>query len=562
MNNSTILFSILFFIFFAISEQAQAQIQPEALQQKVDSLLLETVSELTPGSAVLVVKDKEIILNKGYGLANLDYDIPITPNTVFDLASVAKQFAGYAIALLAEQGVVSEEDDIRTYIPELPDFGHTITIGHLLHHTSGIRDWTSTLPLSGRGFEDVISMDHILRMAYQQEKLNFIPGDEFRYSNTGYNLLAEIVERTTGQRFREWTDQNIFQPLNMDQTLFLDDHSEVIKNRAVGYYRTDDGFHYAPNTLTALGSSSLYSTTTDLANWVMHLMYPSDERKAVVERMLQTHPLSNGNNNNYAYGISQNTFRGTPWISHSGGWASFDTYLTILPEKDLAIVVLSNNSENSFNIVGRIASYYVPRAQQEQQQSSQNEESEEKENLSISDNLLDSYKGTYRLGQGWYVHLTKEDGQLWTQATREDKYPMFAVSDSMFLIPAYGDRTMKFHSDENGKITHLVYNNIISPKMSDETIASLNDRAEYEGEYVSDELNTSYSVMFRDGELRLWHFQNGETGLSQAWKDEFRGTSSYTDLVEFRRNENGDIDGFYVSQYRAKNQFFKKTNPN
>ncbi len=558
VKNSTILFPILFFSFIAISIQAQVQIQPEVLEYKVDSLLLETVSELTPGSAVLVVKDKEIILNKGYGLANLDYDIPITPNTVFDLASVSKQFAGYAIALLAEQGVLSEKDDVRKYIPELPEFGHAITIGHLLHHTSGIRDWTSTLPLSGRGFEDVISMDHILRMAFQQEELNFIPGDEYRYSNTGYNLLAEIVERTSGQTFREWTDQNIFQPLSMTQTIFLDDHNEVIKNRAVGYYRVDEGFHYVPNTLTALGSSSLYSTTTDLANWVKHLMYPSDDRKAVVERMLQTQPLSNGNNNNYAYGISKNTFRGTPWISHSGGWASFNTYLTILPEQDLAIVVLNNNSENSFNIAVRIASYYVPWAQQGQQASNQNDESDTTENLPISDDLLDSYKGTYKLGPGWYVHLTKEDGQLWTQATQEDKYPMFAVSDSLFQIPAYGNRTMKFYSDENGKITHLVYNNIVSPKMSDETIASLNNPAEYEGKYLSDELNTSYSVKFKDGKLNLWHFQYGEIGLNQAWNDEFKGSSSFTDFVEFRRDEHGDIDGFYVTQYRAKNQFFKK----
>lgn len=557
MKYSTILRPILFVLFVAIFTPIQAQIQPEVLQQKVDSLLLETVSDMTPGSAVLVVKDKEIILNKGYGLANLDYEIPITPNTVFDLASVSKQFAGYAIALLAEQGVLSEEDDIRTHIPELHEFDYPITIGNLVHHTSGIRDWTSTLPLSGRSFEDVISMDHILRMAYQQEELNFVPGSEYRYSNTGYNLLVEIIQRKTGLSFREWTDHNIFQPLGMTQTLFLDNHNEVIKNRAVGYYQDSEAYNYTPNTLTALGSSSLYSTTTDLAKWVNHLMYPSDERKPVVDRMHQTQLLSNGENNNYAYGVSISTFRGTPWISHSGGWASFRTYLTMLPSENLAIVVLNNNNQSAFNIAGRIASYYVPREQDGQLESGENKE-EALENLSISDNLLNSYVGTYKLGPGWYVHLTKEGNQLYTQATQEKKYPMFALSDSVFQIPTYGDKTMTFHTGESGEITHLVYNNIFSPKMSQETIAELKNATEYEGEYVSDELNTTYRVVFKDGVLKLWHFQNGEIDLNQAWDDEFMGSAWYTSLVVFRRDNNGDIDGLYVTQHRSRNQFFRK----
>ncbi|MEO1021565.1 MAG: serine hydrolase domain-containing protein [Bacteroidota bacterium] len=554
---------ILPFLFImALYVPLHAQIEPNILEEKVDSLLSESISDVTPGSAVLVIKDKEIVLNKGYGLANLDYDIPIMPSTVFDLASVSKQFAGYAIASLAEQGVLSEEDDVRKYIPELPEFDQTITIAHLLHHTSGIRDWTSTLPLSGRSFEDVISMDHILRMAFQQEDLNFTPGSEYRYSNTGYNLLAEIVQRTTGLTFREWTDQHIFQPLGMTQTLFLDDHNEVIKNRAIGYYQRDDEYRYAPNTLTALGSSSMYSTTTDMAKWANHIMYPADEKKAVVERMMTTRPLSNGNDNNYAYGISRNTFRGTPWISHSGGWASFRTYITLLPEQDLAIVVLSNNSRNPFSIAGQIAGFYVPEETTDQQVANSDDGADPIENLALSDELLDAYVGTYKLGTGWYVHLTKENGQLWTQATNEDKYPMFALSDSLFQIPDYGDRTMQFYSDESGAITHLVYNDITSPKMSAETEASLTNGTEYEGEYISSELNTSYTVMYDQGELKLWNFHHGDIPLQQAWNDDFSGSMWYTNSVEFKRDEQGNIVGLSVSQYRARNQFFRKKTVN
>jgi len=134
---------------------------------------------------------------------------------------------------------------------------------------------------------------------------------------------------------------------------------------------------------------------------------------------------------------------------------------------------------------------------------------------------------------------------------------MFALSDSLFQIPAYGDRTMRFYANESGNITHLVYNNIHSPKMSRQTTVALNTASEYEGEYMSEELETSYKVMFQDGKLNLWHFHNGEIELDQAWEDEFRG-SWFTDLVEFRRDDNGEIDGFYVTQYRARNQFFRK----
>lgn len=285
---------------FLFSTQSPAQLSSAELERKVDSLLAAGgIDDTTPGSAVLVVQDGAILLNKGYGLADLAHQVYIGPNTVFDLASVSKQFAGFAIASLIVEGQIGLEDDIRKYIPELPDFDRTITIDHLLHHTSGIRDWTSTLPLAGWSFDDVISFEQILNMTYLQEKLNFEPGSEYSYSNTGYNLLAELVQRVSGMSFREWTDQHIFQPLGMTSTRFLDDHTEVIPRRANGYYRAQDGqFHASTNNLMALGSSSLFSTTTDLAKWVMNLDQPKPEMKAIVDQMVQTSPLNDGSENN------------------------------------------------------------------------------------------------------------------------------------------------------------------------------------------------------------------------------------------------------------------------
>ncbi|MEM9261250.1 MAG: serine hydrolase domain-containing protein, partial [Bacteroidota bacterium] len=407
----------------------QSLVSPQQVQQEVDKIFSSLEGQLAPGAAVLVVKDKEIILNKGYGYANLEAKSPITPETRFDLASVAKQFTGYAIALLIERGELSETDEVRQYIPDLPDFGQTITIGHLLHHTSGLRDWTSILPLMGRSFDDAISMDHILRMVYQQKGLNFEPGSEYTYSNTGYNMLAEIVQRVSGISFREWTDKNIFQPLGMEQTFFLDDHQEVIPNRAHSYFKRGDlPFLKATNLLTAVGSSSLFSSTTDLSLWVSHLLHPAAEFKPAVERMFQTELLNDGNENNYAYGISKSSFRGTNWISHSGSWAAFRTYLVLLPAYDLAVVVLNNNDRSAYQTARRIASLYVAEPDAEDSDESLTDAIE----VALSKQTLDEFTGTYRLGKAWYVHLTRDGDKLWTQATDEDIFPMKAIADSVF----------------------------------------------------------------------------------------------------------------------------------
>ncbi|MFB3041914.1 MAG: serine hydrolase domain-containing protein, partial [Candidatus Poribacteria bacterium] len=182
----------------------------DALETRVDRLFAEWNKPDSPGAALAIIKDGVIAYKCGYGMANLEYDIPITPSTIFDIASVSKQFAGFAIATLFHGGKLSLDDDIRKYLPDLPDFGNTITIRHLVHHTSGLRDWVQSMVIAGIQMDDVISFKHILKMARHQKELNFQPGEEYLYSNTGYNLLVEIVETITGSSFREWTDAHIF----------------------------------------------------------------------------------------------------------------------------------------------------------------------------------------------------------------------------------------------------------------------------------------------------------------------------------------------------------------
>lgn len=540
------------------SPLAYAQISQDELAKKVDEICLVPENTATPGSAVLVVKDGKIILNKGYGLANLEHKIPNTPHTVFDLASLSKQFTGYAIALLIEQGKISADDDIRKYISELPDFGYTIRIRHLIHHTSGLRDWTSTLPLAGRSFEDVISFGQILRMAFAQKTLNFVPGSEYSYSNTGYNLLAELVQRVTGSTFRDWVDENIFGPLDMSHTFFLDDHTEIIANRAYGYYKGEQNqFHLSPNNLTALGSSSMYSTTTDLAKWVIHLDNPGEENESVVDRMHKQGILNNGENISYAYGLSVDTFRDTKWIAHSGSWASFSTYLVLLPEYGLSVVVLNNtNQRNASRIARQIASLYVP----EPTEGEDHEEQTTTQKEIVSTELLEDYAGMYKIGPAWYFNITLEDNQLWIRATNEDKYPMTVVSDSVFSVEDYGGRTITFHRDHTGKVTYLEYNGRSGQKMKGRSTFNLGHVKDYLGEYFSDELHTTYKVISKKGQLMLRHFRHGDIHLEPVWNDDFLGERWFARAVEFQRDKDGKVIALYITTTRARKQQFIKLN--
>jgi CubicO group peptidase (beta-lactamase class C family) len=244
---------------------------------------------------------------------------------VFDIASVSKQFAGFAISTLLQDGKIALDDDIRKYLPEVPDFGKTITIKHLLHHTSGLRDWPQTLNVAGWRWDEVFSFQDIMRMVKNQKELDFDPGTKHMYSNTGYNLLAAIVEKVSGESFREWTDENIFTPLNMSTSHFLDDHQTIIKNLAYSYHRSGDQFAKSSTGLTAYGSSSLFTTVEDLSKWVINFDKQVASKNPVYTRMLEDGVLNHGDKVGYGYGLGFGEEGKLKTVSHTGGWAGYRT---------------------------------------------------------------------------------------------------------------------------------------------------------------------------------------------------------------------------------------------
>ena len=548
-----------FFLVMAIMTAAGAGAAggpaPDTPADRVDKLFGERYRGASPGIAIVVVRDGKVVLRRGYGLANLEHGIPITPKTVFDIASVSKQFAGMAVSMLIEKGSVSLEDDVRKYIPELPDFGPTITVGHLVQHTSGLRDWPGALALAGWQMDDVISFDQILTFAFNQRELNFEPGSEYMYSNTGYNLLAEMVARISGRTFREFTEANIFEPLGMTDTHFQDDHTEVVPNKAYAYARGRDGtFSAVPNGLTALGSSSLYTSVEDLAKWTANFDAPKVGEGDVLERMLRRDRKPRGRA--YAFGLGIGRYRGLPTLSHGGSWASFRTFLVYFPEQRFSVVVLLNSSPSDSNRAAYdVVDIYLADLLSPAPDSAR--ERPDPEAVTVDGSILDEYVGIYRLGPAWYVRIARNGGGLTAYATAERVVPMTAVSETRFWVKAYSAPII-FRRDGQGRVANFRYRGMTCPKLEEVPVPGPGRLAALTGEYESPELGTVYTIALEDGGLVARHRRHGVISLTPAYRDDFRGGTWFLRSLEFDRDDSGRVTGFTVEQGRNRHLRFTK----
>jgi CubicO group peptidase (beta-lactamase class C family) len=315
------------------------------------------VTPATPGCVVAVSQHGKRVVNRAYGSADLERGVPLSPSSVFDIGSVRKQFVAAAVLLLVQEGRLSLSDDIRKHFPELPDYGHKITVDHLLTHTSGIRDWTGLRPLAG-GNADVVSL--ILR----QRGLNFAPGEEWSYSNSGYVLLTDLVARTSGMSFPDFTRKRLFEPLGMKTTTSPGDLRDVIKNRALGYQKEGDGWRvgmYVGNERGS-GGGAILSTAADLVIWNDALT--SGRLGAfVTEKLQEPARLNNGRKLSYARGLNVNTYSVGTLVSHSGGAAGYSAWLGRLPAQGLSIAVLCNSDVASATALARrVGDLFLPAA--------------------------------------------------------------------------------------------------------------------------------------------------------------------------------------------------------
>jgi CubicO group peptidase (beta-lactamase class C family) len=300
-----------------------------------------------PGCAVGASRDGRPVFENGYGMANLELDAPITPASIFHVASVSKQFTAMAVLLLARDGKLSLDDDIRRYVTEVPDLGHRITIRHLLTHTSGLRDqWDLLAMARGRFEEDRITESDVLEIVGRQRKLNFVPGTEYLYSNTGYTLAGTILKRVSGKSLREFADERIFRPLGMTHTHFHDDYTMVVKGRAAGYARgADRRWHVSLPNYDTYGATSLFTTVGDLLKWDANLAAteaPTVGDTTLLREMRTSALLAGGDTTGYGLGLATEVYRGARLVGHGGADAGYRTYLGRFPEHGVTVTVLCN----------------------------------------------------------------------------------------------------------------------------------------------------------------------------------------------------------------------------
>lgn len=529
---------------------------------KVDALFAPFNKNDSPGCVVVVVKNGRVLYKKGFGMANLDYDIPITPTSVFDIASVSKQFTGMAIAMLVEEGKIALTDDIRKYIPSLPDFGKKVTVRHLVDHTSGIRDWAAMMGYAGRDVEDVSTYEEILRMADHQKELNFVPGAEYTYSNTGYVLLAKIVEVVTKQKFADWTQAHIFKPLGMNNTHFHGDYQQIVKNRAVSYYKDDsEKLKMLTDNLTALGSSSLFTTADDLTKWLINLDDGTVGGPKVLALMRKSGVLNNGKPTNYAFGLASDTYHGLVRENHTGGWEGFRTILTHFPVQKFGVIILSNlASFNPSDMANQVTDIYL--ADQFRDKKSSTDETSvtaAPKEVKIAPTTFDTYIGSYQLADssGVVLAFKREGERYFTQATGESQLEIFPSSDSTFFLKAV-EAQVTFHRLSNGKVnTITIHQNGDTQAYRVEPFRlPVEQLKKYTGTYFSPELDTRYVLTVEKDTLTVNHHRLGKVGACFT-----RAKDSFTlngDKVSFVRSENGQITGFRVTSGRVRNLLFEK----
>ena len=529
-------------------------------QIAADSIFSSMNTETTPGCALSVMKNGLAIYEQGYGMANLEYGIPITPRSIFHVASVSKHFTAMAIELLVNDGEVSWDDDIRTYVPEVPDFGTPITLRHLVHHVSGIRDQWNLLSRSGWRWEaDVVTQGDVLDITSRQTALNFPTGSRYLYSNTGFTLLAVVVERVTGQTLREFSTERMFEPLGMNDTHFHDDHNMIVPNRAWAYEPDDNGAFGLRNSIPdfdVVGATSLFTTVHDLASWDRNFDTGRVGGRPALDRLHQLFVLTSGENTTYAHGLSVGTYRGLQTVGHGGSDAGYRSHFLRFPSEGISIAVLCNfPSSDPGGLARRVANVYLADRLADPAVSSHTGAT-----VPLSRREMEALTGVYHAeinDQMREVSLEDDDLMLIDQNRRSKlrhvgdyQFESSELGSLVTIRPPIGSQpgTLVFSSE--GRRLQL---ELDSYKRHDPWSPTSTDLEEFVGTYHSDELDTEYHLSLEDGQLAIHHRKLASATLTPMFGDAFRtaSTSWQRYSLVITRDSRGRVDGFRISDGRV-----------
>jgi CubicO group peptidase (beta-lactamase class C family) len=373
-------------------------ISDEKSAAAVDEVFSDFTKPGSPGCALAVYRDGKIIYAKGYGLADIEENVAITPQTVFDIGSTSKQFTAASIVLLEKKGKLSVNDDVRKYIPELPSYEQKITLLQLLNHTSGLRDYLTLMELAGINFDNVTTDADALALIARQKALNFAPGSEWLYSNTGFFLLSLVVQRASGKTLRDFAAENIFVPLDMSHTQYRDNHKELIADRALAYDEQENKSEYTLNVsyFEQTGDGAVHTSVDDLLKWDENFYSPRVGGKAFLSELQEPGKLNDGKILDYAKGLFLQDYRGLHTVNHGGAWGGYRAELLRFPEQHFSVACLCNvGNAGPSRRAHQVADVYLGGLMKAREGKSKESEKKEKQEIVLSADQLANYSGDY-----------------------------------------------------------------------------------------------------------------------------------------------------------------------
>jgi CubicO group peptidase (beta-lactamase class C family) len=534
-------------IVFAFTISAPA-LTAQVDDRRVDGIFATYDKAGSPGCALGVIREGYFIYRKGYGAASVELGVPLSSQSVFYMGSVSKQFTAASVLLAAEQGFLSLDNNVRKYIPELPDYGHAITLRQMLHHTSGYRDFETLLFLSGRHALDLHSKEEMIDLIIRQKGLNNLPGDEWIYSNTNYFLLAEVVKRATKKSLAEFAAENIFQPLGMAHTRFYDDHTLVMPGRVPAYAPgSNGGFQVDWSTsFDLVGAGGLLSTVDDLLQWDRNF-YKNKLGKGTLAKEMQTRGvLNNGKQISYALGLELGMYRGLPIVEHSGALFGYRTEILRFPEQQFTVVCLCNlSSVTVTNISRKVADLYLEKSLR----------AESRTTRSSGDGGFPDpspFAGKYVDQRRHFVYTFSASGgnlMAWGASLPRVGPNQFKDLGTGTITFENSDGSMKATLEMDGE-TFFAGKRIEEQRLSDADLAT------YAGQYMSAELDARYSLSINKGNLTLRINWEPPRKLTAMALDEFESEAIGT--MVFHRDANNRVNGLSVFTVAARNVSFTK----
>ncbi len=554
---------IVFILALTCALPIQAEVSKEQ-KDRIDALFEQWNNPDTPGVAIGVIQSGELVYSNGYGIADLEHGVPITPSSVFYMASVSKHFVTMGILLLAEEGKIDLDVEIQEYLPDFPRYDAPLTIRHFIHHTSGVRDYLTLWSLAGNSYLDHISDEAAYQIIKNQKSLNFTPGSEYLYSNSCYFMLAMIIEKVSNMDINEFGEKYLFGPLGMKNSHFHNDVNHLIKNRVFSYRPNENGFDNLIMRFDLVGSGGLYSSIEDMFLWDQNFNN-NKLGKGTQELIAQMHQeglLNNGESTNYAFGLSNGTYKGLKTVGHGGALAGYRTHFLRFPEQQTSIVILANtasfnSSLSARNIADIVLAEYIEDSA-DSTSSGANKVSEEAEFISLTPQELETYSGTYVIRPGIELEISIENDSLNVlQKWNDNKYEIKATSEYTFLIKNNTAISFAFSNVTNGKANTLTIDQAGTQTVTSRKaeVGDIN-LEEFVGTFYSEELSVSYQIYLEDKTLKTRITFNPPTTLEQSGVDQFATSNGVA--LDFIRTDN-KITSFVIDAGRVRGIEFIKT---